>query len=73
MFSLFILLLSFSISFATKCLFLNDELWIVKLINRNSVELKYYPFMVSLIRCTGSCNILSPKIWVSKETKDVNV
>ena len=73
MFSLFILLLSFSISFATKCLFLNDELWIAKLINRNSVELKYYPFMVSLIRCTGSCNILSPKIWVSKETKDVNV
>ena len=34
------------------------------------VELKYYPFMISLDKSTGSCNILSPKICVSKEIKD---
>ena len=39
----------------------------------NSVELKYYPFMISLNKCTGSCNVLSPKIYVPKETKDINV
>ena len=29
--------------------------------------------MISLNKCTGSCNVLSPKICVPKETKDVNV
>ena len=43
------------------------------LINLNPVELKYYPFMISLNKCTGSCNVLSPKICVPKETKDINV
>ena len=43
------------------------------LINLNHVELKCYPFMISLEKCTGSCNVLSPKICVSKETKDINV
>ena len=43
------------------------------LINMNPVELKYYPFMMSLNKCTGSCNVLSPKICVPKETKDINV
>ena len=53
MFSLFIVLLSFSSSLArvakiadrTKCLFLSDELCIVRptLIDLNPVELKYYP------------------------------
>ena len=28
------------------------------LIDLNSVELKYYPFMVSLDKCSGSCNSL---------------
>ena len=37
-------------------------------------ELKYYPFMISLNKCTGSCNVLPPKKkCVSKETKDKNV
>ena len=36
-------------------------------------ELKYYPFMISLNKCTGSCNVLSPKICVLKPTKDINV
>ena len=39
----------------------------------NPVELKYYPFMISLNKCTGSCNVLSPNICVPKETKDINV
>ena len=83
MFSLFIVLLSFSISLArkakvsdrTKCLFLNEESCMVRpsLINMNPGELKYYPFMVSLNKCPGSCYVLSPKICVPKETKDINV
>ena len=40
------------------------------IIDLNSVELKCYPFMISLDKCTGSCNVLSPKICVPKETKD---
>ena len=43
------------------------------LIDLNPVELKYYPFMISLNKHTGSCNVLSPKMCVSKETKDINV
>ena len=59
----------------TKCLFLNDEPCMVRptLIDTNPVELKYYPFMISLYKCTGSCNVLSPKICLRKETKDINV
>ena len=58
MLSLFIVLLSFSSSLArvakvfdrTKCLFLNDEPCMIRptLIDLNPVELKYYPFMISL-------------------------
>ena len=43
------------------------------LIDLNPIELKYYPFMISLDKCTGSCNVLSAKICVPKETKDMNV
>ena len=72
------LYLSFSSSLAlqrTKYLFLNDEPCVVRptLIDLNPVELKYFPFMISLNKCIGSCNVLSPKIYVSKETKDINV
>ena len=41
--------------------------------NMNPNEFKYYQFMISLNKCTGSCNVLSPKICVPKETKDINV
>ena len=67
---------SFSESLATKCLSLNDEPCMVRstLIDLNSVELKYYPFMISLDKCTGSLmNVLSPKICVPKETKCINL
>ena len=83
MFTLFILLLSFSeflareanVSDQTKCLLLNDEPRMVRptLINMNPVELEYYPFATSLNKCSGSCNALSPKICAPKETKDMNV
>ena len=74
MFSLFIVLLSFKSPVATKCLFLNDEACIVRptFIDFNPVDLKYYPFMNSLNKCSGHCNVLSPKIFVSKKTKDIN-
>ena len=73
--SLFIVLLSFSSSLETKCLFLNDEICLVRptVIDLNPVESKYYPIMITLNKCTGSCKVLSPKICVPKETKDMNV
>ena len=43
------------------------------LIDMHSVGLKYHPFMVSLNKCTGSCKVLSPKICVPKEAKDIYV
>ena len=67
----FIVLVSFSESLATKCVSLNDEICMVRptLIDLNPIELKYYPFMISL----DKCNVLSPKICVLKKTKDINV
>ena len=71
----FIVLLSFSESLAIKCVSLNNEPCQVRqtLIDLNPVELKYYPFMIILDTFIGNCNILSPKICVTKETKDINV
>ena len=43
------------------------------IIDINPAELKYYPFVISLNNCTGSCNVLSSKICVPKETRDINV
>ena len=56
---MFIVLLSFSESLALyrkKCLFLNDEPWMVRptLIDLNPLEPKYYPSMISLAKCAGS-------------------
>ena len=42
----------------------------------NSAEFKYYPFMISLDKYSGSCNSvddLSTKICVLTETKDIYV
>ena len=75
MFCLFIASLSFSSSLAIKCLFLNDEPCIVRptLIELNPVELKYYPFLISLNKFTWSYNDLSPKICVPNKAKDINI
>ena len=68
-------LLSFIEFLVSKFVSLNDESYIVRptLINLNIFDLKYYSFMVSLDKCNGSCNVLSPKICVPIETKDINV
>ena len=78
MLRLFIVLLSFNSSLArdrTKCLSLNGEPCMVRpsLIDLNPGELKYYPLIISLNKCTESCNVLSPKICVPKEAKDIYV
>ena len=39
------------------------------LTDMNLDELNYYPFMISLNKCTGSCNSLFPKLCVPKERK----
>ena len=31
------------------------------LVDLNLVELKYYPFIISLDKCTGSCNVFQKK------------
>ena len=52
-------LLGFVNSSATKCLFLSVDLLFVRLtlIYLNPVELKYYPFTISLDRRTGSFDV----------------
>ena len=59
MFSMFIALLSFSKSLATKYLFLNDEPCMVRptLVDMNPTDLKYYLIIISLNKCTGKCNV----------------
>ena len=42
------------------------------LIDLNTIELRYYPFMISLDKCSGSCNVLSPKICVQMKPKNIN-
>ena len=74
----FIAWLSFSRSLATKCVSFNNKPVIIRptLIDLNSVELNYYPFMIRLQKCSGSCNAaddLSTKICVPIKTKDVKV
>ena len=51
-------LLTFIKSLANKSILLNNEPCMIKpfIINKNPVELKYYPFMISLDNCNESCN-----------------
>ena len=45
------------------------------LVDLNPNELRYYPFVVNLDRCDGSCNSLddlSNRIYVSNKTEDLN-
>ena len=71
----FFVLMIFSESSATKCLSLNDESCMVRstLIDMNPLQFKYYWFMISLDKCSGSCKFLSSKICVPKKTKDINL
>ena len=72
---MFIVSLSFIISLATKFPSLNDDPWMVRptLIDLSPFELKYYPFIITLDKCSGTCNVLSSKICIPRKTKDINV
>ena len=74
-FTVLLIFSSFLAHDQTECLFLNDEPCMVRpiLIDLNPVELKYYPYIISLDKCSESCNVLSPKICVPNETKDIDV
>ena len=54
----FIALLSFSRSLATKFMSLKNEQRknTLAIIDLNPAELKFYPFLISLDKCNGSCN-----------------
>ena len=44
--------------------------------NLNPIDITHHPFIISLNKCNGSCNVvddLSTKIHAPSETKDVNV
>ena len=76
-----IISLNFNSSLAhdrTEYVLLNDEPCMFRptLIYLNPVELKYYPFMINLDKCSRSCNSannLSIKMCVLNKTKDINV
>ena len=59
------------VRYQTKCLLLNDEPCMIRpiLIDMNPVERKYYPFVIIIDICTGSCNVLSPKNMCFKRNK----
>ena len=65
-----IILLSITKSLTTKSVSLSNKVPMFRLIliYLNPVKLKYYPFMISLDKCSGICNVLSPKICGPKKT-----
>ena len=74
----FIALLSFSGSLATKCVSLSEEPCVIRSIPivLNPFELHYNLFMISLDKCSGSCysvDDLSTKVCVLSKTKDINI
>ena len=72
---MYIVLWSFSSSLARATKFKKGEtciLWLT-LIGLNPVEFKYFPLIVILDKHSGSCNVLTPKIFAPSKTKDKNV
>ena len=74
---MFLALLTVGKSLVTKCVSSSNEPCMVRpiLTHLNLVELNYYPFIISLDKCNGSCNAaddLSKKICVPSWSKDVN-
>ena len=68
----FIALLTFSRSLATKCVSLNSEAYIVRptVTDLNPIEFNYYPFIISIDKGKEICNVddvLSMKIWVKEK------
>ena len=56
-----------------KCQFLNDEPCMVRhtIIDMNSVELQYYPFIISLNKCAEICSVLSPKMCPKRNNRQI--
>ena len=54
----FVGLLSFSKSLATKCVSLNNEPCMTRptLYDLNLIKFNYYPFLISINKCNGDCN-----------------
>ena len=74
----FISFLSFSGSLPIKCISLNNETCLARtvLIDFNSNKLYYFPFMVYLDNCDGTCDTLddpSARICVLNKTEGVNL
>ena len=70
--------LRFSGSLETKCMLLNNEQCKTKpfLIDLILAELKYYPFMITLDKCNGNCNIFiqrSSRICVPNKRENLNL
>ena len=55
---LVLMLLSFGGSLSIKCVYMNNRPCLVRptLIDFNFDEFHYYPFIISINRCDGSCN-----------------
>ena len=74
-----IALLNFIGSLATKCVSLINETCMVRPtgIDLGAIELSYYPFMIVLDKCNGSCNasdgLSTCLLGVPNELKDINV
>ena len=64
-------------SYHTKCESLSNQLTLINLYpNEHSQEFHYYPFVLKLDLCVGSCNNLndlSNKAYVSNKTEDLNL
>ena len=69
----FLTLLNFSGSLATKYVSANNEQLMIRpiFLDINSIELNYYTFIIILDKCNGNCNVvddLSTKICVPSES-----
>ena len=67
-----------SVSNYTKCVSLSNQKIMTQttLINLHPAELRYYPFVVNLNMCAGSCNTLddlSGRVCVPNEGEDLNL
>ena len=77
-FIVLVLMLDFGGSLAIKCISVNNQPCMIRpmRINLNPDELRYCPFIVSMDRCDGICNIVEKafgKASVPNETEDMNL
>ena len=60
--------------FSTKCVSLNNDPCMIRptLINLNHVNFKYYPFMISIDKRSGSCNSIYLQKYVFRVKQGIN-